>query len=190
MSKINLSDLTLREKIGQTYLLKGNFWENVENKEEFLKKNPVCGVWSFGRPSKNTREIADFNGISSGETAGCAYSRAIPEQMSKYLKVPPVIGADTVSGFSDLSALPAPITVGATGCLELAYRYGECIAEEFKCAGVRWRWSPCTDIRAQGGMRTFSDDPKFLTDMSAEYVKACQSHGVAACVKHFPGAGI
>ena len=195
MSKIKLSDLTLREKIGQTFVFKGNFWENVEDWESYLKKNPSSGVWSFGKRCKDINAIVDFNGVDSADNDfGSDYAISIPREMKKYLKVPPIIGADTVSGFVGMSQKPSVMSVGATNRLDIGYKLGACIAEEFKCCGVRWHWSPVADLSqwdaANSRARVFSDDAELLANMCIEFVKGTQEHGVAAGMKHFPGHGV
>ena len=195
MKKIKLSDLTLREKIGQTLMIRDGFWANLEDKEEYLKKNPVGGVWSFGAPAKKDSGIVDFNGAENVDPGSSAVGLAIPLEMTKHLKVPPIIAADTVAGFNDLTRnRMSQMAIGATADPKMAALTAECLAEEFKCAGVRWIWSPVADLyhRENAAMigRSFCDDPDMMIEMSKEYVAACQRGGVAAGMKHFPGGGV
>lgn len=195
MKKIELSDLTLREKIGQTLMIRDAFWANLADKEEYLKKYPVGGVWSFGAPAKKDSGDVDFNGAENVDPGSSAVGLAIPLEMTKHLKVPPIIAADTVGGYNDLTKTRmSQMAIGATGEPKLAALAAGCLAEEFKCAGVRWIWSPVADLyhRENAAMigRSFCDDPDLMIEMSKEFVSSCQSHGVAAGMKHFPGGGV
>lgn len=194
MKKIKLSDLTLREKIGQTLIISTYRWAEVENRKEFLERTPVGGLWSYsGAPSKTKVDVVDF---TDGEVSddSSVYAKPIAAEMAKYMKVPPVVGADSVSGFCDLSKSLTTMTFGATGDVSIAERHGKAIANEFRCAGVHWRWSPIGDLchRDSAGHigRAYSDDCDTLADMCIAYVKGSQENGVAACMKHFPGCGI
>lgn len=194
MKKIELSDLTLREKIGQTLIISTYHWATIENRKEFLEHTPVGGLWSYsGAPSKARVEVVDFTDGEVSEDSS-AYAKPIASEMAKLMKVPPVIGADSVSGFCDLSSALTTMTYGATGEIGIAERHGRAIANEFRCAGVHWRWSPIGDLahRDSAGHigRAYSDDCDTLADMCIAYVKGSQENGVAACMKHFPGSGI
>ena len=121
MKKIKLSDLTLREKIGQTLMIRDVFWANLTDKEEYLKKYPVGGVWSFGAPPKKDSGVVDFNGAENVDPGSSAVGLAMPLEMTKHLKVPPIIAADTVGGYNDLSPIRmSQMAIGATEDPEMA----------------------------------------------------------------------
>lgn len=194
MKKPSLSDLTLREKIGQTYIIGTHFWARLKDRKAFLERNPVGGLWSCsGPPSKAKIQVVDFTDADISEDSS-TYAKPIAADVAQYLKVPAVIGADTVTGFCDLSNAFNAVTFGATGDVSFAERHGRAIANEFRCAGVHWRWSPVADLshreRSVSIGRTYTDDCNKLADMCSAYVKGSQENGVAACMKHFPGCGI
>ena len=66
--------------------------------------------------------------------------------------------------------------------------------KEGAALGVNWAFAPVSDIDCNfrnpiTNTRTYGSDPKMVQNCVVSYIKACQSHGVAATAKHFPGDG-
>ena len=55
--KRDISELTLREKIGQTAVMQMSWFMNKENLAEFLKDNPIGNVWHNGNHAINTANL-------------------------------------------------------------------------------------------------------------------------------------
>lgn len=73
-------------------------------------------------------------------------------------------------------------------------RAGQITARDLKRTGLNWALAPVCDLDvAPGnpivGTRAAGDDPDTVGALIAEWIDGCQSEGVMACAKHFPGHG-
>lgn len=207
MKKPLLSEMTLREKIGQ--LLLAHQWDihqdheknyEVDRTEE--EKKALIGDFQFGAywsdqigsHNKMGAELSEI--VNADNRVNSEKYRAFLHQQSQYGKIPALMGLDAeregAGGlFKDLSTTCAPLAVGATDSEELVYELGVCLAKEIRCAGANWRWAPVVDVShrfATGSVRTFApDDPDRLIKLANAHIRGMQSEGVAATAKHFPG---
>jgi len=113
---------------------------------------------------------------------------------------PPLLVAVDQEG-GQLVALGAATTqfagamaLGATGDTELAERVARAMALELRAVGVNVNYAPVCDVANNPanpalGIRSFGDDPETVGQFAAATVRGLQAEGVAATVKHFPGAG-
>jgi beta-N-acetylhexosaminidase len=86
------------------------------------------------------------------------------------------------------------MALGAAGDEELAERVARAMAREMRAVGVNVNYAPVCDVANNPanpalGIRSFGDDPDAVGKLAAATVRGLQDHGVAATVKHFPGAG-
>jgi beta-N-acetylhexosaminidase len=86
------------------------------------------------------------------------------------------------------------MALGAAGDEELAERVARAMARELRALGVNVNYAPVCDLANNPanptlGIRSFGDDPDAVGKLAAATVRGLQEHGVAATVKHFPGAG-
>ena len=93
-----------------------------------------------------------------------------------------------------LTRFPDALTVGTTHGPEAVERQGAVEAEELRRLGVSVNLAPCVDVFVEGsdpviGDRSYGSDPARVAELSVARIRGLQSHGVAACAKHFPGLG-
>ena len=112
--------------------------------------------------------------------------------------VPLLIAADAERGagqqFDGCVALPP---LGALGLLNDAAgmrRAGQVTARDLKRTGLNWALAPVCDLDFEPGntivgTRSAGCDPEGVGALIAEWIDGCQSEGVMACAKHFPGHG-
>ncbi|HEY2849556.1 MAG TPA: glycoside hydrolase family 3 N-terminal domain-containing protein, partial [Gemmatimonadaceae bacterium] len=112
--------------------------------------------------------------------------------------IPLLVATDSERGagqqFDGCVALPP---LGALGFLDDAAamrRAGQVTARDLKRAGVNWALAPVCDLDAPPGnvivgTRAAGSDPERVGALIAEWIDGCQSEGVMACAKHFPGHG-
>ena len=112
---------------------------------------------------------------------------------------PLLVAADQEGG--QLNALGGGTTqfagamaLGATGDEALAERVAGATARELRAVGVNVNYAPVCDVANNPanpalGIRSFGDDPEAVGRLAAATVRGLQGDGVAATVKHFPGAG-
>jgi beta-N-acetylhexosaminidase len=86
------------------------------------------------------------------------------------------------------------MALGATGDEALAERVAGATARELRALGVNVDYAPVCDVANNPanpalGIRSFGDEPEAVGRLAAATVRGLQDHGVAATVKHFPGAG-
>ena len=120
------------------------------------------------------------------------------ERMQRYSKIPMLIAANLESGGNGIvregTSICRPMQAAATGDIEYARRLGEVCGAEGSAVGANWAFGPIVDIDTNWrspitNVRTFGSDPETVSHMGRAFVTEIQKHGVAACIKHFPGDG-
>jgi beta-N-acetylhexosaminidase len=179
-------NLTLKQKIGQTIIHMPDPESEKEkfgSLENFLKENPVSGIFSLNRGGENL-------------------AKDLLARYKEYLEASeiPLIQVDDMefgagSNIDDLTPLPHAMALGAAASEELAYRYGISIGKEARCAGVTWAFSNVVDLSVNPinpitNHRAVSDNPDLVARMVSQVVKGMQENGVAGTLKHFPGDGV
>lgn len=188
MQKPKLSELTLREKIGQTALGRPSSKGYLD-----LDKYPYGAIWALGNIDMTVINMAERSGdgkITTPEWIECL------NDMNRRSKIPILQAMDCTAGikasFGDIENMLDPVTMGATDLEEVAFEAGKLRAKMLKAVGSRWVWSPEVDLpnRSCAIMlgRQYSDNPEKLLGMAIADMKGIHSEGVAACAKHFPGS--
>lgn len=190
MKRPEFSELTLREKIGQTCQMQMSYLMNMDNLEEYLAENPIGNVWHTCNEAMTTVNLA---GLTIDEPQASTYYRKWTQRMTKALRVPPLFTLDDPgpSNATDLPKLVSLPLIGATDNDELAEEYGKYLSLNAKALGGNSTWSPVVDIPSRfavaGIMRAVSDQPEKLSRLSLAIIKGGQDHGFGMCAKHFPG---
>ncbi|MBQ9977393.1 MAG: glycoside hydrolase family 3 protein [Clostridia bacterium] len=186
MRKPKLSELTLREKIGQTALGR---CDNPGIND--TKKYPYGALWANG----DLQFGVNIDEIDPNSTKREKWLQGLKAMNSK-LKVPLIQAGDcgmTIAAKEYGRVLDAT-TVGATGSEELAYETGVLRGRMLRHAGTNWLWSPICDMvgRCVTGSigRIYTDDPEKLLSMNIATMKGLHDAGVCATAKHFPGGGV
>ena len=151
--------------------------------ERFLRGNKIFGVILFSRNYKNISQlkklVSDIRDAASGDIA---------------------IGVDHEGGrvlrFGEPFAkiLPMAELARMKNGIEAVRDAADIIGRELFDAGMDINFAPVVDILfPQGdaiiGDRSFSSDPNEVAKFAEVFITSMQSHGVAACAKHFPGHG-
>lgn len=189
----SLEDLSLREKIGQTMMMKINVPKEIEIGEgsykKYFEKYPVGGFFMANWIIRNyvsEDSIADF----------------IKERIKIYnanCRVPMLYQEDYeagagvgVNGYARLTSL---MGVGATNDTTLAYQYGNSISKQVRDLGINWLLHPVADLdlnplNSLVSIRSASDNPDKVIKIIRSQIQAMKDNGVAATIKHFPGDGV
>ncbi|MDY3929570.1 MAG: glycoside hydrolase family 3 N-terminal domain-containing protein [Clostridia bacterium] len=181
-------ELTLREKICQTVIVKADPEEHIKqfgSIENFMKQYPVGGLFVGG-------EICPYN-----KDLNNSYNVAAEYQ--KYSKVPLIICIDGENGaegiVDDGFMLPPFLCLGAANDKQLAYDYGKAIAQQAVSEGINWTFAPVADlcINHQNLVingRSMGDDVNRVATLYRELVRGYKENGLLTTAKHFPGDGV
>ena len=168
-----LSQMTLREKVGQMNQLSGGAWL-----AEIAAKGEMGSVLNCVDPK-------ELNAIQKA---------AVEESR---LGIPVLISRDVIHGFRTI--FPIPLGQAATFDPAIVERGARVAAVEATASGIRWTFSPMLDIArdprwgrvAEGS----GEDPYLDVQMGVAMVKGYQGEdlsdptAMAACIKHFVGYG-
>ncbi len=182
---MSLKDLTLREKVYRTIIIRDFQMGIAGTMKEFFEKYPVGGFYYHKGPAEGLIEMQE------GEATP---RRDFIEKCRKAASYPLVVCADGANiGDNGLDPLTA-IVLGGTHSEELAYNYGKCLGMQMNANGVDWLLGPCVDMAycrnlSSSSGQPMSNDAEYAAKMFAQVVKGLQSQNVAATVKHFPGVG-
>lgn len=184
----DISKMTLREKIGQTACV----FPAVDLTDE---KNKEFGCdWSVGG-LKMAFANMDFTPRDDLIMKADEYLQKRKE-MNAFRKIPVISAMDCTWGidgaFYELSPISSPPAIGSANDTDLAFEIGKIRGRHLRRAGANWWWGPEADLVSRRSeisfCRLYSDDPERLTKFNVAEMLGCQSMGVAATAKHFPGA--
>ena len=173
-----LSSMSREEKIGQLFCLiaAAGTEDEIRNIYQTLKPGGI-----MYRPM-TTAEAVNLTNI-----------------LSRYAEIPLLIAANLEKGANGIveegTLLDAPLGIAATNDVGMAEKLGLVCGREGAAVGANWAFAPIIDIDHNfrnpiTNTRTFGSDPERVKKMGAAYVKAVQSLGLAASIKHFPGDGM
>ena len=212
MIKPKLTEMTLREKIGQCLLVyQWDIYDKVEVGYDYSKSDEdkvralhekegfgtlygeQVGIF-YASADSGEEHALDISENGDLKVFSAPYKKFIDKQGS-YLKIPPLVAVDCERGtsriFEDGSDVCNGAAIGAADDDALTYKFGASIARELRAGGINWRWYPVTDIGSRNSAATGRsiafDDNERMIRLSKALIKGMQSEGVAACVKHFPG---
>lgn len=184
----DISKMTLREKIGQTACV----FPAVDLTDE---KNKEFGCdWSVGG-LKMAFANMDFTPRDDLIMKADEYLQKRKE-MNAFRKIPVISAMDCTWGidgaFYELSPISSPPAIGSANDTDLAFEIGKIRGRHLRRVGANWWWGPEADLVSRRSeisfCRLYSDDPERLTKFNVAEMLGCQSMGVAATAKHFPGA--
>ena len=130
-----------------------------------------------------------------GEASAVA---ALNADLRSRSKVPLLIASDVERGagqqFPGATGLPPLAAIASLGDPVLVRDAARLTARESRRLGVNWALAPVCDVDLEPanpivGTRSFGPDVARVAEFAAEWIDGCQSLGVLACGKHFPGHG-
>jgi beta-N-acetylhexosaminidase len=180
MSKLNISNLNMAQKIGQVIMPRIDF--NDPNSLPLAKRLvKECEVGGF----------IIFNGKRDIVTETTRELQAVSE-------IPLLFGCDAERGLgqivSDMTLFPFTMSLGAARDEELVYNQAHFIAHEMKECGLNLLFAPVADVNTNPdnpiiNIRSYGDEYALVSRLCVAFIKGCQENGVLACAKHFPGHG-
>ncbi|MGD9734636.1 MAG: glycoside hydrolase family 3 protein [Solirubrobacterales bacterium] len=204
-----LARMTLKEKVGQLFVING-FGSSIHDRDpamaklnrrfygvkdiaELIRKFDPGGVIYFDW-SNELEDPAKITGLSNGIQRLARHSHA---------RVPMLISTDQEEGEvlrigSPATVFPGNMALGATRDVGLARRAARITGEELRAMGVNVDNAPVVDtninpLNQSDGIRSYGDRPSFVAPFGVAQVEGYQrkmsTTGVAAVAKHFPGLG-
>ncbi len=193
MKKPKLSDLTLREKIGQTYIMREFTYKHTGDYKKYFKENPIGCTWTCGETRQDFALVANDMGKSVEDGYIDDLQKDFNNTVNSLIKVPVIPVMDAAQGIGAKmpghAGLPSAAGLGTTRDPELAFEYGRLLGEDLKLAGVRWIWSPVADNAEHFvDLRHLSTDHENNARILTALIEGFHAAGVACGAKHFPGA--
>lgn len=198
MRKPQLSELTLREKIGQTGCISSGALVGNKTRKELIERNCFGALWVTGdqdfMKDYMSYENGNFGHKPTAEEANSWVHEIIP-----LFKLPPLLPSDGETGIGTARVGMSYLTRGVgyfwadKECAKLYEKCGELVGTEFRACTLNWIFAPVCDVvkgdLAKKTLREYPEDYARTSDMTSRYIKGVQSKGVAACIKHFPSPG-
>jgi len=176
--------MSLEEKIGQLVVARyhGEFYnrqdEDFKQLESLVRDYHLGGLILFG-----------------GEPLETAYFTNHFQQLAR---VPLLIASDLERGTGNqvtgATLFPPLMALGATGSEQLAYEMGRITAIEGRALGIHMTYAPVVDVNINPdnpiiNVRSAGEDPEQVARLTGAFIRGCQSKGMIATAKHFPGHG-
>lgn len=179
--KVNFDELTLKEKILQTFVVTIREINKFGGPEAFFEKYKVGGMYYFESDDPN---------IENRTEKSLPTSLKRLNECKKYSKIPLLVCADLAYMHGQTESLDARALAG-TRSEEDAYNCGKIIGMQMNEHGVDWVLGPDIDMYFSWFMKMYatSDDPILTAKLYRQVVRGIQDQGVCATVKHFPGLG-
>jgi len=179
-----MREMSLREKIGQLFFVDANgYFVNRDNRSfqklvSLIQDHHVGGLIFF---------------------SGNVYGQAIlANKLQGISKIPLWITQDMEYGAAmrirGATRFTPAMGIAATQHPEYAYWTGKITAKEAKAVGVHQIFAPVLDVNNNPenpviNVRSYSEDPRVVTQYGKEFIKGVESEGLIATAKHFPGHG-
>jgi beta-N-acetylhexosaminidase len=180
-----LKRMTLREKVGQVFLLAFS-GTRFSEAQQLLEQRAVGAAYLSNDNLPNVAEAARTTQTLRGFAA------------STRLGIPLLLGADQEGAWAVMvpESCPGPgnMALGAARDPALTHEMYKVIARELRAVGLNTLFAPCADCNSNPrnsiiGMRAFGERPELVSELVAAAVQGAQAGGVVATAKHFPGHG-
>lgn len=179
-----IGNMTLREKIGQLFVIPANGRFVSEDDRRF--KDLVHMV-----------EEMHVGGIifMQGDVFG---QGVLTNKLQQRSRIPLWITQDTEYGVAmrvrGATRFTPAMGIAATGDVNNAYLAGKITAQEAKALGVHQIFAPVLDVNNNPenpviNVRSFSADPNMVSQYGNAFIAGVESEGIVSTAKHFPGHG-
>lgn len=199
-----LSGMTLREKVGQLFLIRPESLcteltpEQVHDASDYgvtewtgemtdrLEQYPAGGVVLFGKNLTGPKQLAAMMGVIR-QTGGVPMLIGIDEEGGTVARLANSRGFD-LPKFENMSA------IGEQGDPDAAQQVGSIIGGYLRQYGFQLDFAPVADLWTNPrntviGTRSFGSDPALVSGMVKAAIEGFHEQGILTCIKHFPGHG-
>lgn len=174
-------DLTLRQKIGQLFIVPAAQLQDKGHVQDLYKLIEEYGIGG----------VLLQQGTSAGQLC-------LIQDLQARSVIPLLCVQDAEWGVSmrltDAAALPHHLTLGAIQERSLLYVFGQAVGEQCARVGTHLNLAPVVDVNSNPHnpiihMRSFGEDPEEVAQRAVLVIQGMQSRGILTCAKHFPGHG-
>ena len=197
----NLRSMTLREKVGQLFVIRPDQLEVSLSPEQIHtpRKFGVKSISPLMRKTMKQYPAGGFVFFSKNFDAPVQLMR-FTSSLKDICKIPPVMAVDeeggqisriaNSKGFS-VRKFPSVKAIGESGNTKETASY---IASYLKDYGFNLDFAPVADINTNPdniviGDRAFGSSPELVSKLAGQFLDGLHEHNIAGCLKHFPGHG-
>src|SRR3989337_4198266 len=177
MNNQDLAKLSTSEIIGQIVIPMLDLRDSdpLPHAKELVQKFQVGGFIVFGGERRQLKEAT--------------------EDLQRNSKIPLFFACDAERGVGQIvtgaTRFPFTMALGSIGDEELVYNQARYIAEEMKDCGLNLLFAPVLDVNTNPenpiiNIRSYGDDPSFVSRLGAAFIKGSQDGGVMACAQTLP----
>ncbi len=199
-----LNQMSRREKICQMIMPDFRKWNtegSADDATDFVQMNEQVdaivdkygfgGVILFANNVHETQQTFDLT--YALQTAAVRNSAG-----STGAGIPLLLGIDQEGGIvyrlGSGCAMPGNMALGASRSTDLSRECGQVMAKELSSLGINVDFAPVVDVNNNPnnpviGLRSFSDRPELVSELSCAMLDGIQGQGLCGCAKHFPGHG-
>lgn len=191
-----VNSMTTTQKVAQMIMPALRTWASGDDaapattlsdeQKAVLMKYSFGGVIIFGQ---NIEEAGQTTQLISSMQEANAMGGAISSLL---------VSIDQEGGYitrlSTGTSMPGNMAIAATNDPDNAYLAGDVIGSELSVQGINVDFAPVMDVNNNPsnpiiGVRSFSDDPRIVSQYGARFIEGLHNNHVMVALKHFPGHG-
>lgn len=192
-----VKELTLKEKIGQLFLMgfRGNDISEDSEILEMIEQSKPGGVILFDKDMVHEQPV---HNIKSPEQV-----RRLTSALQHASDIPLLIGIDQEGGLINRLkpeyGFPETLShqkLGEKNEITFTKTHSEHIANTLSAAGINLNFAPVLDLSSNPDSsiiakreRSFGRSPQKVTDHARAYIEGHREVNILTCCKHFPGHG-
>ncbi len=196
-NQYSVKDLTLKEKIGQLFLIGFHGEDGKADSEiaQIVKEQKPGGVILFDKDMVHHKPV---HNIKSPEQV-----RELTSQLQSFSDIPLIISVDQEGGLINrlkpeygFPATRSHAELGKIDDTSETQSEGELISSMLKKAGINTNFAPCVDLALNlkssiiaKRERCFGNSSEKVTKHARAYVEGHEKNGIITACKHFPGHG-
>ncbi len=203
-SEIDLRSMTLREKVGQLFVICPDQL-NVNLSNEQIHKSNAAGEISVTEIMLDTLRNYPVGGfiLFRKNIESPTQLKIFTRKLAQVCAIQPILAIDEEGGAISRIAnhkkfrvkkFPSVRSIGETGNSRMAYDAGAVIGKYLRDYGFNMDFAPVVDVNTNPnniviGNRAFGDEPELVSRMAGAFLDGLHSQKIAGSIKHFPGHG-
>jgi beta-N-acetylhexosaminidase len=182
LASLYVSRMSLDEEIGQLIMVEYNDTSYSDDLNTMITRLHAGGVIMY-----------EFQMETATQTAHDI------SQMQQHANLPLLISTDEEGGIvhrliNIYPPRPSALSIYQSGNPDYATQQGHLVAHDLKALGINENLAPDVDVALIPNApdqvtRTFGFTTNSVIQYAGPYMRAMQSDGIIACIKHFPGLG-